>query len=264
MPEGEKTAGNMGFWSHVEALRGVLVRVAIVYVLLMAGCFVAMPRIFDAVVLWPMRPSFPLYHLIDAVAGDAFGPEVSAGDFRVDLVSIELTSQFFIHMSASCWMALVLAMPFIFYQLWTFIRPALYPGERRGVRAAFWWGNLMFYAGAAVAYFVVFPLALRFLADYHLSPLIHTQVSIDSYMDNFFTLVLVMGIVFELPLVAWLLGRLGIIKREFFRRYRRHAIVVLLVLSSIITPTGDPFTLAVVFVPLYALWEGSARLVPKA
>ncbi len=120
----------------------------------------------------------------------------------------------------------------------------------------------MFYLGVGVGYFVVFPLALRFLATYSLSPGIESMVSLDSYMDNFFTLILVMGVVFELPLLAWLLGKMGFLTRGFFRKYRRHAIVILLIAAGLITPTGDPFTLFAVFIPIYALWEFSATLVP--
>ena len=112
-----------------------------------------------------------------------------------------------------------------------------------------------------MGYAFVFPIALRFLATYSLSSHITPVVSLDSYMDNFFTIVLLMGAVFELPLLAWLLGSIGLLHRSFFRRYRRHAIVALLVVAALITPTGDPFTLFAVFLPIYALWEFSAHLV---
>lgn len=121
----------------------------------------------------------------------------------------------------------------------------------------------MFYLGTAVGYFVVFPITLRFLAEYRLSELVPNQISLDSYMDNFFVLILVMGIVFELPLLAWLLGRMGILSRDFFNKFRRHAIVVLLILAAIITPTGDPFTLMIVFLPIYLLWELSTFVVQR-
>ena len=111
-------------------------------------------------------------------------------------------------------------------------------------------------------YFIVFPVTLRFLADYHVSQLVPNQISLDSYMDTFLMLIFVMGVIFELPLVAWLLGSLGALHRGFFKTYRRHAVVVLLVLAAIITPTGDPFTLMVVFLPIYLLYEVSAYLVP--
>lgn len=122
----------------------------------------------------------------------------------------------------------------------------------------------MFFIGCAVGYSLVFPMTLRFLADYQLSESIINQISLDSYMDNFLMLIFVMGIVFELPLVAWLLSKLGFLNRSFFKKYRRHAIVGLLVAAAIITPSGDPFTLSVVFFPLYFLWELSSFFVKPA
>lgn len=247
----------MSFWEHVEALRKVLLRIAVVMGVAMAGAFVAMPWLFDNVIMAPCDPSFPVYRFFDAIA-----PGSSGGDFRIDVVSIELASQIFVHLSASGWTALVAAFPIVLYLLWTFVAPALYEHERRGVARTFLWGNLMFYTGVALAYFVIFPLTLRFLGTYRLSGTIRPVVSLESYMDNFFTLLLLMGLVFELPVLAWLLGRLGVLTRRFFSSYRRHAVMVLLIVAALITPTGDPFTLAVVFVPIYALWEASARLVP--
>jgi len=122
----------------------------------------------------------------------------------------------------------------------------------------------MFYLGVAVGYYLVFPLTVRFLSDYQLSELVPNVISLDSYTDTFVTIVFLMGVVFELPLLAWLLGRMGLLTRNFFALYRRHAIVALLVLAAVITPTGDPFTLFAVFIPIYLLWEFSATLVPKS
>lgn len=257
-PEGE-----MSFWDHLDQLRGVLLKIALLMAVLAVGGFVAMPWLFDNVILAPCDASFPLYRLLNALAGlwpDA--PEVRP-DFHVNLVSVELMSQFMVHLTTSCWLAFVVGFPFIIYFLWTFVSPALYEHEKRGIRRAFLFANLMFYTGLAVGYFLVFPIAIRFLADYHLSDRIDTLVSLDSYIDNFFTMLLMMGMVFELPLLAWLLGKMGLLTRAFFKRYRRHAIVALLILAAAITPTGDPFSLAAVFVPVYALWEFSSRLVPR-
>ena len=181
----------------------------------------------------------------------------------MELINIQLASQFFIHISTSFWLALVFSCPIILYLLWGFISPALYSTERRSVQAAFVAGNLMFFLGVAVGYFIVFPVTLRFLAEYQVSASVPNQISLDSYMDNFLMMIFVMGLVFELPLLAWLLGKLGLVTRDMFRSYRRHAIVVLLVLAALITPTGDPFTLMVVFLPLYLLWEIGAMVVPS-
>lgn len=258
-------SAEMSFWDHLDALRRVLVRVAVVVGVLAVGAFVAMPWIFDNVIMAPASGSFVTYRLFDAIATNTGFPELATDpSFRVDIVSIELSSQLFIHLSASAWTAFLLAFPIIIYLLWGFVAPGLHENERRGAGRAFIFGNLMFFAGVAAGYFLVFPLALRFLADYRLSEAIRPIVSLDSYMDNFFTLLVVMGAVFELPLVAWMLGKMGILRRSFFKKYRRHAILALLVLAALITPTGDPFTLFIVFLPIYALWEAAAILVPPA
>lgn len=252
MAQAEKT-----FWEHLDELRGVLIRIFAVVAVLGVAAFIVMPSIFESVVMAPCRPDFPTYRIFDAIAGTD-----TAGGFSVDVVSIELASQFFVHTSAACWTAFTVGFPIIIYLLWGFISPALYEHEKRGIRGAFLFGNIMFYLGMAIGYFLIFPLALRFLADYRLSDAIRPIVSLDSYMDNFFTILLMMGGVFELPLLAMILGRMGLLTRGFFGRYRRHAIVVLLIVAALITPTGDPFTLFLVFIPIYALWEFSARLVP--
>lgn len=251
-------AKEMGFWDHAEALRGVLLKIAALLVVLACALFAAMPHIFDSVILAPCRSDFILYRLLESLPGAPVGEA-----FDVELVNIRLASQFFIHMSTSLWLAVVIGFPLCIYLLWGFVAPGLYEEEKRGVRAAFLSGNLMFYLGVATGYFLVFPLTLRFLAGYQLSVLIPNQISLDSYMDNFLMLILVMGIVFELPVVAWLIGKTGLLTRSFFNTYRRHAIVALLIAAAVITPTGDPFTLSVVFLPLYLLWEASAFTVPR-
>jgi sec-independent protein translocase protein TatC len=150
------------------------------------------------------------------------------------------------------------------FEVWRFIRPALYENEKKSVRWVFLFGTVMFFIGCAIGYFMVFPMTLRFLATYQISEAIEEQVSLDSYMDNFLMLIFIMGIIFEMPLVSWLLSKLGLLKRSFFARYRRHAIVVLLMLAALITPSGDPFTLSLVFIPLYSLYELSAFFVKPA
>jgi Twin arginine targeting (Tat) protein translocase TatC len=255
----------MSFWEHLDALRGVMFRVIAVLFVSAVALFLFMPWIFNNIILAPCRSDFVVYGLLDRLAQalPALGLNDSMSDFRVDLINIRLASQFLIHMSASCWLALVVSFPVIIYLLWGFIKPGLYENERKGARMAFLFGNLMFYVGVCVGYFMVFPLTVRFLSDYQLSEMIPNQISIDSYMDTFITVVMMMGLFFELPLLAWLLGGMGLLHRNFFNTYRRHAIVALLILAAIITPTGDPFTLFVVFAPIYLLWEFSAFLVKK-
>lgn len=253
----------MSFWDHLDVLRAVLIKIAIVLIVLTVGLFAIMPTIFDKVILAPCHGDFILYRLFEKISTIVPGiPDFTTDGFHVELINIHLASQFFIHMSTSFWLALVIAFPIVLYLLWTFVAPALYENEKRGIRVAFFTGIIMFFVGIAVGYLVVFPITLRFLADYHVSEIVPNQISLDSYMDTFLMLIFVMGLVFELPLVAWLTGKMGFLKRDFFSTYRRHAIVALLILAAFITPTGDPFTLMVVFLPIYFLWELSALLVP--
>lgn len=254
----------MSFWQHLAELRNTLLRVFVVVGALFIVFFIFMPDIFDKVILAPCSPSFPTYRLFDHISGDGvFIPNLSASSKSIELININLGTQLMTQMSSSFYLALTAGFPVVIYLLWLFVRPALYPKERRGATRAFIFGNVMFYIGMTVAYFLVFPLILRFLSDYQLSERISNTITLDSYMDTFYLIVMAFGIVFELPLLIWLLGRLGIVTRRFFSRFRRHAIVVLLILAALITPTGDPFTLLIVFAPLYGLWEFSALLVPK-
>lgn len=257
------SSAEMSFWSHLDVMRAMLVKAGVLVVVLTVVLFAVMPDIFDRVIMAPCNGDFVLYRLFDRIGAlHGWLPDFSGRDFHVEIVNIKLASQFFIHVSVSFWCALVLSVPAMMYLLWGFVSPALYDGEKKGVRFAFLFGNIMFFLGVAVGYFVVFPLTLRFLADYHVSAMVENNISLDSYMDNFIMIVLMMGLVFELPLLAWLLGRLGIISRDIFSSYRRHAIVFFLIAAAMITPTGDPFTLMVVFLPIYFLWEIASFLVP--
>lgn len=252
----------MSFWDHLDVLRGLLVRAVILLIALAALLFAVMPKIFDRVLLAPCHNDFPVYRWVglDFISGAGDGASGEA----VKLININLSSQFMLHLSTSFWLAFIISLPVLIFMMWRFVTPGLYPNEKRPAGVALVFGGVMFLCGVAMSYFIVFPLTLRFLACYQLSPSIPNVISIDSYMDTLVGLSIVMGLVFELPMAAWLLGRMGVMSRSVMTRYRRHAIVALLILAAIITPTGDPVTLCVVFVPLYMLWEFSALLLPRS
>ena len=254
----------MDFWGHFDVLRSVLFKIAAVIIAVGVALFIYMPWIFDNIILSPCDGDFITYRWLGAMKGDGtLLPNMSGEGFHVDLINYNLTTQFNTHISLSIWLALVLTFPFVIYMLWTFVKPGLYPNERKNSTTAFLFGNLMFYLGVTCSYFLVFPMCLKFLADYQISESIKNTISLSSYIDNFLMLNFLMGIAFELPLLCWLLGKMGLLTRRFFAKFRRHAIVILLILAAIITPTGDPVTLALVFAPLYLLWELSALLVPR-
>ena len=262
----------MSFWDHLEELRWTLFRsILALFVFAIAG-FAVMPKLFDSFILAPCSSDFIFYRWLCSLnqwlcnISPHFDvlPDFCNDSFHVEIFNIKLASQFFTHMTTSFWLALVLTFPYLMWEVWKFISPALYENEKKNVRWVFLFGTIMFFVGCAVGYLMVFPMTLRFLATYQLSASIIEQVSLDSYMDNFLMLVFIMGIVFEMPLVSWLLSQIGLLNRSFFHKYRRHAIVGLMVLAAFITPSSDPFTLAVVFFPLYGLYELSAFFVKKA
>lgn len=254
----------MSFWDHLEALRWTLFRSLLALFVFAIGSFSTMRWLFDHVIMAPCSSDFVVYRMLCRVSANfSFLPDFCNDNFQVHIVNIKLASQFFTHMTTSFWVALLFTFPYLVYEIWKFIRPALYENEKRSVRWVFVFGTFMFFIGCAVGYFLVFPMTLRFLATYQLSEAITEQVSLDSYMDNFLMLIFVMGVVFELPLVSWLLSQIGVLHKSFFARYRRHAIVGLLVAAAFITPSSDPFTLSIVFFPLYFLYELSAFFVKK-
>ena len=252
----------LSFWEHLDILRRVLFRILGVWLVLAVAYFLAMPVLFDKVILAPCQNDFVFYDLLRWI-----GEKLNLQDdffteqFSVKLVNINLAAPFFIHISTALWMSVVTAAPYLFFEIWKFISPALYPNERRGVKKALALGTVMFFIGVLLGYFMVYPLTLRFLSTYELSAVIENQISLNSYIDNFMMLVLCMGLAFELPLVTWLLSALGLVHKTMLRSYRKHAMVGIVILSAIITPTGDPFTLSVVAIPLYLLYELSILMV---
>lgn len=254
----------MTFWDHLDELRKVLFRIFGVWFVLAVGYFIAMPWLFDHVILAPCHNDFVFYSLLRSMGESLqLTDDFFTKEFSVKLININLAAPFFIHMSTAFWMSVVTAMPYLFFEIWNFIRPALYPNEQKGVKRALCVGTVMFFIGVLVGYFMVYPLTLRFLSTYELSAEIENRISLNSYIDNFMVLVLCMGLAFELPLVAWLLSLMGVVNKAFLRKYRKHAIVIIVAVAAIITPTGDPFTLSVVAIPLCLLYELSILLIKE-
>jgi len=254
----------MTFWDHLDELRKVIFRVLAVAVIASVGLFVIMPTFFDTVILAPCYGDFPIYNLFCYV-GKLMGmsTDFCNPDYKINLINIQLTSQFLIHIRSSFMIATLVVFPYILFEIWNFVRPALYDKEKKSISIAFLLGALLFYTGMAVSYFIIFPMTLRFLAGYQLSDHIVNQLSLDSYISTFVSMNLAMGIIFEMPMLALLLSKLGLITRSFFKKWRKHAIVILVFIAAIITPTGDPFTLTLVALPLYMLWELSGMIVRK-
>lgn len=238
------TEQTMTFWDHLEDLRKSIFRMMGVLASVAVILFFFKNFLFDDVVLAPAGSDFLLYRLVGI-------------DFSLSLVNLEVAAQFMIHMKVTFICALILTFPYLIYEIWKFIAPALYENEKNAVRGAFTFASVLFYVGIAVGYFIILPLMLNFFADYQVSASVPNTFSLSSYISMFTSIVLVFGIVFEFPTVIAVLSGMGIVTRETLKRYRRHAVCAVVILAAVITPTGDPFSLFVVSVPLYMLYEFS-------
>ena len=219
--------------------------------------FIFKDLLFDFI-LAPSKCSFITYRLFNKVG--AF-TGVTIEDFSVDLINTALAQQFIIHMKTAFIVGLLCASPYILYSILRFIAPALYNTEKRLVFRVVGSGYLMFLVGLALCYLLIFPLTFRFLGTYQVSEEVVNMISLDSYISTMTTMCLMMGVVFELPIICWLVAKLGFLKASLMRSYRRHAIVAILILAAVITPTSDVFTLALVSIPMMLLYEISIKVV---
>ncbi len=163
----------------------------------------------------------------------------------------------------SFWVGLTLVFPFVIYQFWTFVAPALNERERKAAVPVFFSSSLLFYLGVAAAYFLLFPLTIRFLGTYQVSEIVENQISLESYIGTLTILCLAMGLLFQMPVLVYFLSRAGLLKRAFLQNYRKHAIVIILIISAIITPTADPFTMLIMGLPLILLYQASIYICRK-
>ncbi|MDR2131632.1 MAG: twin-arginine translocase subunit TatC [Odoribacteraceae bacterium] len=250
------------FWDHLDELRKVLLRILVVVVAFSIVTFACKDTLFS-ILLAPREPGFILYRLLGQLASTLSLPALRPEEVHVELISTQLTSQFMIHMSTSFYAALLLASPYIIYQCFRFIAPALYTHERKYALRVLLSSFLLFFTGILLCYFLIFPLSLRFLATYKVVEEIRLLFTLSSYMNTFITLSLLLGLLFEIPVLSWLLAKLGLLTAAYMTRYRRHAIVLILTVAAIITPTTDLFSLALVSLPVYGLYEVSITIVKR-
>lgn len=250
------------FWDHLEELRHVLFRIAVAVVLLMLIAFLFKEELF-AIVLAPKNADFVIYHLFCRIADAVSIPSLCPEAFYVKIINTQLAAQFITHMSVAFYAGFLLSSPYIIYQLFRFVSPALYENEKKYSTHVIGWGYILFMMGVLLNYFLIFPLTFRFLATYQVSAEVENTIILSSYMDTLMMMNLMMGIVFEIPILCWLFAKLGFLTAGFMKRYRRHAVVIIFVIGAIITPTSDVFTLMMVSLPMYLLYEISIWVVGR-
>jgi sec-independent protein translocase protein TatC len=251
----EKTKGEMTFLEHLEELRWHIIRSALAIVIFSIMAFVLKRVIFDYILLGPSNPDFWTNRMLCQL-GNRMGIEGLCINLKpLVLQNTAVAGQFIAHIKISLVAGLVLGFPYMFYEFWRFIKPALYQNERKHASGAVFYITFLFFLGVIFGYFLITPFSINFLYNYQVSIIVKNIPTLASYNSLITSIVLASGILFELPVLVYFLSKVGLVTPAFLKRYRKHAVVVILLLAGIITPTPDMFTQLMVGVPMLLLYE---------
>jgi sec-independent protein translocase protein TatC len=246
---------NMTFWEHADELRMRLIWSFIAITVFSVVAFFFKDIIFDQIILGPKSKDFITYKWFCKLGQLIHSDSLCIGDLKFSLINLDLGGQFRWHILISFIAGLIISFPFIAYQLWLFIKPALKPNELKYSRLMTFYITLLFIMGTLFGYYIISPLTINFLANYELSSEIHNQITIGSYISTAVILPLITGLVFELLVLVYFLTKISILSPSFLRKYRKHSFIFILILAAIITPSTDAFTMFVVALPIYLLFE---------
>ena len=256
----------MSFWDHLDELRRVLMRIIMAVVAIGIAVFMFKDEVFAAV-LAPSKGNFITYRWINHLLVLLGWDSMLIPDTDLTMINTQLAAQFMTHITVSMTIGLLAAAPYVVYELFGFVKPALYENERRYSNRIMVAVVALFFLGVVMNYFVIFPVSVKFLGTYQVNEGVVNTITLSSYISTFTTLSLMMGLVFEIPVLAYFLARAGLVSGELLARYRRHAFVIIMIVAALITPP-DAFTLALMTIPLYSLYEISIliarRVGPKA
>ncbi|MCM0059641.1 MAG: twin-arginine translocase subunit TatC [Algoriphagus sp.] len=250
----DEEEGGMSFLDHLEALRWHLLRSVSAVLIFTVVAFIAKDFVFGVLILGPSKVDFLTYRVLCDL-GNYFGiPALCIDDLPFTIQSRQMTGQFSMHMTSSMVVGLIAAFPYLFYEVWRFISPGLYAKERNAARGAVFFVSFLFLSGALFGYYVLTPMSINFLANYQLDPSIANEFDITSYVSTLSMLVLASAIMFQLPVVVYFLSMSGLVTSKMLKSYRRHSIVVILIVSAIITPP-DVVSQLLIAMPILVLYE---------
>lgn len=252
--EEEEEEGGMSFLDHLEQLRWHLLRSVAAVLVFTVAAFLAKSVVFGKLILGPSRVDFITYQTLCKVSNWLNIPALCIDVLPFTIQSRQMTGQFSMHLTSSMVVGLVVAFPYLFWEIWRFISPGLHLQEKSAARGAVFFVSLLFFAGAAFGYFILAPLSINFLSNYQLDPSILNEFDIGSYVTTLIMLVLASAIMFQLPVVIYFLSMSGLVSAAMLRSYRRHAIVVILILAAVITPP-DIISQVLIAMPILVLYE---------
>lgn len=244
----------MSFLDHLEELRWHIIRAVLAVVVFAIAAFILKDFIFNTVILNPRTPDFWTNRML-AKLGDLVGSEaLKINQQPLEIISIQIAGQFMTHIWVSIIAGMILSSPVIFYEFWRFIRPALYENEKKYASGAVFFTTVLFLMGVLFGYFLIVPLSIHFLGTYNVSGDVANQINLKSYIGSVTSISLAAGVVFLIPIFSYFLSKVGILTPQFMKTYRRHAYIIMLLLSAIITPP-DIFSQVMVCFPLVFLYE---------
>jgi sec-independent protein translocase protein TatC len=252
----KKKSEEMSFLDHLEELRWRLIRSVLAIFAAAITAFFFKDVIFDHVILAPKNPDFWTAKMFCKLGEMVNTPGLCINQTPLDIVSMQMAGQFNMHMWVSLIAGLIIAFPYVFYEFWSFIAPALKSKERRYANGAVFFSSFLFLTGVVFGYFMIVPLTVNFLGSYSVSAEVANKINLSSYISTISSVVLASGAIFELPIVVFFLTKIGLLTPEFMKRYRRHSIVVIFIIAAIITPP-DVFSQTLVAIPLIILYEVS-------
>lgn len=256
----DSNSGLLTFGGHLEILRKILFRILCVVILLACVIFCFKEETFQ-ILLAPRHYDFCTFRYIESLM-QQLGWDFHFEEYHIPLISTELSAQFMTHVTMSCVLAFLLASPYILFELFRFVSPALYKREKRYSYLVAAIVYFLFIIGLLMSYFILFPISFQFLATYQVNEEIASTITLDSYISTFCTLTFMMGIVFQLPVFTFVLGKIGVITADILKKYRSYALIIILIISAIITPP-DIFTLILVAIPIYGLYELSILVLKR-
>ena len=261
--KGKSLEGEMSFFDHLEVLRWHLIRAAISIIIFGGLAFYFFDWIWGTIIMGPMNPGFFTYQAMCKMAQMMGGTGGCITAIPGRIVNNEMAGQFSLQINSSVLIGIILGFPYLLWEVWKFIKPALLDKERKAASGFVFYASLLFFLGILFGYFVVAPLSIHFLTNYQISDKIENMFTIDSYLTSVATLTLVSGIVFQLPIVIFILATIGIVTAKFMREKRRYAIIIILIIAMLVTPTPDVTTMIVISIPLFGLYEVSIRVAAR-
>jgi sec-independent protein translocase protein TatC len=244
-----KNPDEMSFLEHLEALRWHIIRAIAAIVVVGIGVFVAKDFVFDKIILGPTNQDFATYRWFCSL-----GEKLCFYPKGLEIITRDISEQFLVHIRVSVWLGLIVAFPYVFWEFWRFVKPGLYDKERNAARGVVFICSALFIVGVLFGYYIISPFAITFLSSYSVSEKIANTTTLSTLVNSMTMFTIPTGLVFELPIVIYFLAKIGLVSADFLKTYRRHAIVVILIVAAIITPP-DVITQLLVTIPLYSLYE---------